>query len=58
MKTAIITLVLYLVISWALTVGIIKLICLCFGFTFTLLAATGIWLAALLLRTFFTKGSD
>jgi len=58
MKTAIITLVLYLVISWALTVGIIKLICLCFGLTFTLLMATGIWLVALLLRTFFAKGGD
>ena len=31
--------------SWALTVGIIKLITMCFEWTFSLRVATGIWIA-------------
>lgn len=41
------------VISWAVTVGIIKLITLCFGWNFSLLVATGIWLIMALLRSIF-----
>lgn len=32
------------IVSWLITCGIVKLICLCFGLTFTWLIATGIWL--------------
>lgn len=31
-------------LSWAVTVGIIKIITLCFGWGFSLAHATGIWL--------------
>ena len=39
-----------LAISWGFTIGIIALICLCFGWQFNLLIATGIWLVIILLR--------
>lgn len=41
-------------ISWAITVGLIKLICLCFCIEFSLKLATGIWLIMCLLRTTIT----
>ena len=44
-----------LVLSWALTCGIIKLITLCFGLTFSLAIATGIWLVLWLLGSTFKK---
>lgn len=40
-------------ISWAVTVGIIKLIAMCFSLQFSLLVATGIWLIMILLRSIF-----
>ena len=39
-----------LALSWGVTVGIIKLITICFGCAFSLPVATGIWLILLLLR--------
>lgn len=39
--------------SWIATCGIIKLITLCFGWTFSWLVSTGIWLIAFLLRSTF-----
>ena len=39
--------------SWIITCGIVKLITLCFGLTFTWLMATGIWLILFLLGTIF-----
>ena len=42
-----------LIVSWLITCGIVKLICLCFGLTFTWLIATGIWLIIILLRYIF-----
>ena len=42
-----------LIVSWLITCGIVKLICLCFGLTFTWLIATGIWLIVILLRYIF-----
>lgn len=39
-----------LAISWGFTIGIIALICLCFGCQFNLLIATGVWLVIILLR--------
>ena len=41
--------------SWLITCGIIKLICLCFGLTFTWAIATGIWLILCLLGGIFSK---
>lgn len=40
-------------LSWLLTCGIIKLITLCFGLTFSWVAATGIWLILVLLKFIF-----
>lgn len=42
-------------IEWALTVGIIKLITLCFSWDFSLSVATGIWLILCLLESVFLK---
>ena len=42
-----------LIVSWLITCGIVKLICLCFGLTFTWLIATGIWLLIILLKNIF-----
>lgn len=41
--------------SWGVTVGIIWLVCKCFGWTFSLLIATGIWLVLLLLKSVFER---
>lgn len=41
-------------LSWAVTVGIIKLITLCFAWKFNLLYATGIWLIILIARSVFS----
>lgn len=38
--------------SWGVTVGIIKLITLCFGLAFSLPIATGIWLILVLVSAF------
>ena len=40
-------------LSWLITCGIIKLITLCFGLTFSWTTATGIWLIMILLRGIF-----
>lgn len=40
-------------LSWAITVGLVKLITLCFGLEFSLKIATGIWLLILILRSIF-----
>ena len=42
-------------ISWAFTVGIIKLITMCFSIEFSLSVATGIWLILCLLKLVFHK---
>ena len=42
-------------ISWVITVGLIKLITICFGWTFSLLIASGIWLVLCILSSFFKK---
>lgn len=50
---ALLTLLLVLTIgyglSWAVTVGIIKLITICFGLTFSMARATGVWLVLMLI---------
>ena len=40
-------------ISWLLTCGVIKLITLCFGWTFKWSIATGIWLLICILQSIF-----
>lgn len=45
-------------ISYFVTVGIIKLICLCFGFTFSWKYSTGIWLILCLLSLIFKGGKN
>lgn len=40
-------------ISWICTCGVIKLITMCFGWTFSWGTATGIWLIMMLARTVF-----
>lgn len=40
-------------ISWLITCGIIKLITICFGLTFSWAIATGIWLILCLLGSVF-----
>lgn len=44
-----------LALSWAATVGIIYLICLCFSWKFSIAIATGIWLIEGLLFGLFGK---
>ena len=43
-------------LSYAITVGIVYLICLCFSWKFNILIVSGIWLAMGLLRTVFSGG--
>lgn len=43
----------YLAITWAITVGLVWLICLCFSLQFNWLIATGIWFAICLLKSIF-----
>lgn len=42
-----------IIARWLITCGIVKLICLCFGFSFSWAIATGIWLVIIILRTIF-----
>lgn len=41
-------------VSWLITCGIIKLITICFGLTFSWAIATGIWLILCLLKSVFS----
>lgn len=41
-------------ISWIITCGILKLITICFGWTFMWRIATGIWLIICILQSIFT----
>ena len=54
MKELIIKLIIFLLlcaISWSITCGVIYLISLCFGFEFSWLIATGIWLVMILIKS-------
>lgn len=42
-------------LSWIITCGIVKLITMCFGLTFSWAIATGIWLIYILLKSLFTN---
>lgn len=51
--TVIITIAIMIGLSFLITAGIIKLITICFGLTFSWSVATGIWLTMILLRNIF-----
>ena len=51
----VLTLVIGYAISWGITVGVIKLITMCFSIGFSLPVATGIWLILCLLKLVFHK---
>lgn len=53
----IIIIILAYAISWIVTCGIIKLITLCFGWTFRWSVSTGIWLTFILARTVLKQSS-
>lgn len=56
MKGALIKIIILLVciiLSYFATVGLVKLITLCFGLKFSWLIATGIWFAMILLKSIF-----
>lgn len=40
-----------LALDWGITVGLVYLICLCFGLSWSMLMATGVWLVLLLVRS-------
>lgn len=45
-------------ISWAISTGLMYLICLCFSWDFNLLIATGIWLVGVLVKGLFSRGGN
>ena len=51
--TVIIAIVILIGLSFLITAGIIKLITVCFGLTFSWSVATGIWLTMILFRSIF-----
>ena len=57
MKKDILTIILVIVglvfLEWIVTVGVIKLITMCFGWTFKWSVATGIWLIICILQSIF-----
>lgn len=42
-------------LSWIITCGLIKLVTLCFGWTFSWSIATGIWIMLCILKTMFGR---
>ena len=62
MKKDILTIVLVIVglvfLEWIITVGIIKLITMCFGWTFKWSVATGIWLIICILQSIFKSNAN
>lgn len=51
------TLVLFAV-SWAITNGLFWLICLCFGWDYTILIGTGVWLVMVFVRWGFSSARN
>ena len=45
-------------LSWITTCGIVYLITLCFGWTFTWPVATGVWLIWIVLNSIFGRGES
>ena len=42
-------------VSWLITCGIVKLVTMCFGWTFTWGMATGVWLIMILAKAVFSN---
>ena len=42
-------------LSWIITCGLVKLVTMCFGWTFDWLIATGIWLVMILAKSVFNN---
>ena len=42
-------------LSWVITCALITLVCMCFGWTFSLATATGIWLVMVIASLLFKK---
>lgn len=55
---AVLGLIVSIVISWAVIVGIIKLITMCLSIGFSLPVATGIWLILCLVRWVFHNSEE
>lgn len=51
----ILTTIVSFAVSYGISIGLIKLITLCFGISFSLAYATGIWLIVVLLNFWFYK---
>lgn len=49
-KSGCLTLILGILVGWLIFVGLIWLICLCFGWSFSWSVATGVWLVTILIR--------
>lgn len=47
---ALVLLLIFLIISWGITVGLTYLITLCFDLNFNILIGTGVWLVLILLN--------
>lgn len=45
-------------LEWIITVGIVKLITMCFGWTFKWSVATGVWLIICVLQSIFKNNVD
>lgn len=45
-------------VSWGVNVGFVKLITLCFGWNFSLLTATGIWLILYMIKLAFSSKKE
>lgn len=52
--TALVLIVCY-ALSWIVTCGVVKLITLCFGWTFSWAVATGVWLVLCILKSIFSR---
>ena len=44
--------------SWLITCGLVKLICMCFGLTFSWRIATGVWLVMTLIKSGFSHSDN
>lgn len=42
-------------LDWLIAAGLVKVLSLCFGFTFNFKIATGIWLVLLILKSIFKQ---
>jgi hypothetical protein len=58
MLIALVSVAIILSLSWGVSTLLVWLICLCFGWSFSLLIGTGIWLIMLLLSSVFKPTNE